>query len=81
MKYFVSGALSLMLLSCSQPSAEKMLAEKRYDTMDDMPTWAKPTVGKLLNKDILQGNGKGLDLSMDMMRMLVILDRAGSFGR
>lgn len=60
---------------------KKMLTEKRYDTLDDMPTWAKPTVGKLLNKDILQGTGKGLDLSMDMMRMLVILDRAGSFGQ
>lgn len=58
---------------------KKMLTEKRYDTMDDMPTWAKPTVGKLLNKDILQGTGKGLDLSMDMLRMLVILDRAGEF--
>lgn len=58
---------------------KKMLAEKRYQTLDEMPSWAKPTVERLLNQDILNGTGKGLDLSTDMLRMLVVLDRAGTF--
>lgn len=51
----------------------------RYNTLDEVPGWAKPTVQKLLNKDILQGDGTGLVLSGDMVRILVILDRAGVF--
>lgn len=56
-----------------------MITTKRYNTLDEMPTWAKATIQKLLNRDILQGNGTGLDLSHDMVRMLVIQDRAGMF--
>jgi len=51
----------------------------RYQTLDQIPDWAKETIQKLLNKDILQGNGQGLNLSEDMVRMLVILDRIGIF--
>ena len=56
---------------------KEMLKMKRYNTIADLPTWAVPTVQKLVDKGILQGNGEGLDLSHDMVRMLVILDRAG----
>ena len=56
-----------------------MIAAKRYNTLDEVPDWAKATIEKLLNKDILQGDGSGLDLCYDMVRMLVVLDRAGVF--
>ena len=52
----------------------------RYQTLDQLPDWAKASIEKLLNEDILQGDGQGLNLSEDMVRMLVILDRAGVFG-
>lgn len=57
------------------------ISMKRYDKIDEVPAWAKATVQRLMNEDILQGNGSGLDLSHDMVRMLVILDRAGMFDK
>lgn len=53
--------------------------EKRYDKLADCPTWAQATVKKLMDKGYLNGDGTGLDLSHDMVRLLVILDRAKAF--
>lgn len=55
--------------------------QMRYQTLEQVPAWATTTVQKLLDRDILQGTGDGLNLSEDMTRMLVILDRAGTFDR
>lgn len=44
-----------------------------------LPDWGVATVQKLLDKDLLQGTGDGLNISYDLLRMLVILDRAGLF--
>lgn len=54
-----------------------------YDYMDDnMPSWAKPTIQKLMDRDILNGNEKGeLGLTYEMLRTLVMLDRAGVFDK
>ena len=52
-----------------------------YETLEDTPEWGKETVQKLMNKQYLQGTGgEKLHLSEDMLRTLVILDRAGQFG-
>lgn len=53
--------------------------QKRYNTPEELPSWAVETIRKLMDRNILQGNGQGLDLSHDMVRMLVVLDRAGMF--
>lgn len=51
-----------------------------YNYIDNnMPDWAKPTIQKLYDKKILKGNENGLGLTDDMLRILVILDRAGIF--
>ena len=52
-----------------------------YDYMDDnMPSWAKPTIQKLMDKGILQGDDKGrLGLTMDAIRIFVANDRAGLY--
>lgn len=52
-----------------------------YNYMDDnMPSWAKPTIQKLMDKGVLVGDDEGkLGLTMDMIRMCVVLDRAGLF--
>ena len=52
----------------------------RYNTIEEVPSWAKATIEKLVKKGFLQGDGNGLDLSHDMVRMLVIHDRAGVYG-
>ena len=55
--------------------------EMRYNTVAECPEWARRTIQKLIDKGYLSGDGKSLDLSHDMVRMLVILDRSGAFGK
>jgi hypothetical protein len=41
-----------------------------------MPAWAKPTIHRLTQAGILKGDGDGnLQLSVDMMRLLVVMER------
>lgn len=53
--------------------------EKRYNAIDEIPEWGQEAVQKLVDKKALSGDGAGLYLSLDMIRMIVILDRAGAF--
>lgn len=62
--------------------------EMRYDKISEMPLWAQRTAMKLCDKGYLTGgSGKkddegyptGLNLSLDMLRILVINDRAGMY--
>lgn len=48
----------------------------RYDSLDECPEWAKQTVLHLTERGYLKGDGVKLSLSEDMLRTLVILDRA-----
>lgn len=70
---------------CTVPS----VPNERFDAIYQMPIWAKPTIKKLCDMGYLRGNetvydinGRpaDLDLSMDMIRMMVIEDRAGLYG-
>ena len=61
---------------------EEDMAEKRYQTREEIARalpWAAATADKLLECGALTGNGAGLDLSEDMLRVLVINDRAGAY--
>ena len=60
---------------------KKEADEVRYNTIKECPTWAQATIQKLVNKGYLNGDGEKLDLSHDMIRLLVIHDRAGMFGK
>ena len=60
------------------PVDSEEVEEVRYNTVAECPAWSRETVQKLVDKGYLGGNGQGLDLSLDMVRLLVILDRAGS---
>jgi hypothetical protein len=66
--------------------AEKEGGEEmaRYNTFKDIEEaghgWALPTVVKLIDNGLLRGDGVGFDLSLDMLRLLVIHDRAGIYG-
>lgn len=51
-----------------------------YTHLSDVPDWGRPTVQKLVDKDVLQGTGGGeLNLDYDTLRVLVINDRAGLY--
>ena len=54
----------------------------RYRTVEECPDWAQETVARLVARGIIRGRGdaRGLDLTEDMLRMLVWLDRAGVVG-
>jgi N-acetylmuramoyl-L-alanine amidase len=53
---------------------------KYYDSLPDVPSWGKATVEKLTEKKLLSGDSAGkLRLSEDMLRILVILERAKVF--
>ena len=67
------------IVGAVRPSYDKEVEEVRYNTVEECPDWARETVQKLIDKKYLDGTGKGLDLSYDMVRTLVILDRAGNF--
>ena len=61
---------------------DKLKNKMVYAWVDDnMPDWAKPTVNKLMRKGYLNGDGEGkLMLDDNMLRILVINDRAGIYG-
>jgi len=53
----------------------------QYNTVEECPDWARPTVQKLVDKKYLRGvNAKGdLALTTDLTRTLVVIDRSGGF--
>ena len=53
--------------------------EMTYNTIEELPKYSLETIKKLIEKGYLKGNEKGLDLNETMVRILVILDRAGNF--
>ena len=67
------------IVGAVRPSYDKEVEEMRYNTVEECPDWARETVQKLIDKGYLGGNGQSLDLSHDMVRVLVIQDRAGNF--
>ncbi|MBQ8699820.1 MAG: hypothetical protein IJ521_12650, partial [Schwartzia sp.] len=60
----------------------------RYNKLADMPEWAKPTIQKMISRGLLGGGGAkdadgnpvDLDLSIDMIRVFVVNDRAKLYG-
>ena len=52
--------------------ADKM--EKRYNKINELPTWARATIQKLVDSGKI-ADGNKLDLSEDMLRVLVIVNR------
>ena len=49
-----------------------------YQKFNDLPDWAKPTIKKLMDRKSIAGDTQGnINLSEEMVRILVILDREG----
>lgn len=61
--------------------------ELRYRVLDDVPSWARKTIEKLMRDGIILGDGDSdlytrvIDLSHDQVRILVWLDRKGLFDK
>lgn len=70
--------------------AEKEDDMPRFNAIAEMPDWAQNTIRKMVDKKYLTGGGGAkdadgrpadLDLSLDMLRVFVINDRAGVYGK
>ena len=68
---------------------KEMEGQKRYNTLAEIPDWARPTIEKMIANGILKGSGKtdengkpaDINFSNDMLRMAVYNDRAGLYDR
>ena len=68
----------------TQPEAVKGKDDNEimYKTINDVPSWGKATVQKLLDKKYLTGTADGvINLTESMLRMMVINDRAGCYDK
>lgn len=71
-------ALFLEPIPIKEPEDDEDMV--RYQKVEEMPEYARETITKLVKVGVLKGDQNGnLDLSEDMMRILVILDRSGIF--
>ena len=71
--------LKTMIGELSKKIKEPMI----YNYVDaNMPEYARQTIQKLMDKGYLKGDSSGnLNLTDEMLRILVILDRSGSFDK
>lgn len=68
----------------TQAMIEKAMQAQRqpvWDKLEDVPEWGRKTVEKLVLRGAIGGDGCGLVLNYDQLRVLVINDRAGSYGK
>lgn len=52
----------------------KQMGEKRYQTMEELPSWARPLIEEMDIYDCI-ADTEHLDMSWDMLRCMVLLDR------
>lgn len=59
----------------------KDVGNMRYQNISEIPQWGRETVRELIDNGLIEGVGDDrLDLSEDMLRILVIVGRTGIFG-
>ena len=65
-----------------EEAVEVIKVEKRFEKVEELPLWARPYIERLQNKratdglPVLRGDENGnLDLSLDMIRLMVIMER------
>lgn len=77
--YILKGNEPMTKTERKELDAVEARVEKKYNTVDDCPEWARDTVKRLSATGILAGDGSGFALTEDMLRLLVMIDRAGVF--
>lgn len=54
-------------------------AFEHYQSIESVPDWGKETITKLISKGYLTGDGECLGLTLEMIRIFVVHDRAGLY--
>lgn len=74
----VSEDLCRMATVLNNAGILDLTAPVMYKTIDDVPTYYRDAVQKMIDRGAISGTGKGeLNLSSDICRSLTILDNAG----
>ena len=83
------GRLPYIDYDTETATEDEEVEEVRYQAIAEAPEYARATLAKMVDKGYIGGCGTGakdengrpadLDLSNDMVRLLVMLDRAGAF--
>lgn len=60
-----------------QAAVEADRRARTYRTLGEVPAWGRSTAQRLADSGALLGDGTGLNLSCDLLRALVVLDRLG----
>lgn len=79
-KYLPDGRTKQLVADYGTPENFKSTwgeTEMRYNKVEELPAWAKDAVNAWVKNGVLKGDENGLDLSSDMLRMIVMLYRAG----
>lgn len=75
----IASEVNDLIIGKTDTPQEKKTTEVVYNTVEEVPEFAKDTIQKLIDKGCLQGDENGLNLSYDMVRILEIIDRAYKF--
>lgn len=70
------GLVHDCLYSDEHPKEEQEESEVRYNTIEELPASLQPEAKELIERGYLAGTGAGLDVSLDMIRCMVIMLRA-----
>lgn len=73
------GIIEVFNLKIQTPTEKEEENVTIYKKLSDVPDWGKATVKKLLSKGYLIGTGDNLNLEENMLRGLIINDRAGLY--
>lgn len=74
----IAGAIALGICDYFQIQSKNKVfvtGPQRYKTIDEIPEYAKESVKKMCDTGAIKGDGESLDLSEDMLRLIVIFDR------
>jgi hypothetical protein len=76
----IAGEVNRRLIASGENEEDDMIP--RYKTVADMPEGYRARIQRLIDKGVIAGRGGdlGLDLSEDMVRLLIYNDRAGLYG-
>lgn len=84
MHYIDFSSIGMGSKKLTSADVKRLLADvreaKMYDTVDALP-FGGDTVQKLIDKGLLKGEGDGLGITYDLLRVLVINDRAGLYDK
>lgn len=79
-KYFSVTEKQIADLKRVSPTEESEEEMTVYKTINDVPTWYKEAIQKIMSKGYLTGTGNGeINVTDDFCRIMTVLDRAGIF--